>query len=486
MYKNMKTLYKVLLLSGCVATLAGCSDYLNPDMKQYATANQIDELGKSNPDAIVTITDALIQGVYAYTGEYQGNHDVFGIMSINLAGDLGTEDMVQAANHWFYNDYMLNNKTATYRRPSKAWEYCYTLISKSNEVISKIDPQTDNKQLKYNLGQALAMRAQGLHTAIQRFQQTYKGNESAPGVPIYLTEKDTEKSVFGRGTVSAVYERIIKDYLQSITLLEGYTRSSKTSVDKQIACGLLARAYMATNDWANAEKYAKMARTGYSIMSAEVAGKDGYNNITNVEWMWGFDTNSENTSMFASFQSHVSTFDAGYAGAVGVYKVIDRKLSDQMSEKDVRRKLYIYDGGGNKFPYGTNNKFKSTAAWLSDNPYMRVSEMVLIEAEALAQQGKGGAAATVLNELMANRDATWNKSSASVDDVFLQKRLELWGEGVIIYDYLRLKKGINRSYTGSNHTVSVDLPAGDWRFIYQIPQAELDNNSEISDNDQNP
>ncbi|MEG1692502.1 MAG: RagB/SusD family nutrient uptake outer membrane protein [Bacteroidales bacterium] len=482
----MKTLYKILLLSGCIVSLSGCSDYLNPDVKEYATGNQIDELGKSNPDAIVTITEALIQGVYAFTGDYQSSHDAFGLMSLNLAGDLSTEDMVQAKNHFFYYDYEVDNRNATYRRPGKSWSYCYTLISKANEVISKIDPNTTNKALKSTLGQALAMRAQGLHLAIQRFQKTYIGNENAPGVPVYLTEKDGEASVFGRGTVSAVYARIFKDYIKAIELLDGYTRSAKTMVDKQVACGLLARAYMATQDWANAEKYAKMARAGYQIMSATQAGVDGYNDITNTEWMWGFDTNSENTNMFASFQSHTSTFDPGYAGAVGAYKVIDRRLCDKMSAKDVRRNLYIYDGGKKKkLPYGTNNKFKATQAWLSDNPYMRASEMVLIEAEALAHQGKGGAAASVLSELMSKRDETWSKSSVTVEDVFLQKRLELWGEGVIFYDYLRLKKGINRNYPGSNHTLAVDLPADSWKFIYQIPQSEIDNNSEMSDADQN-
>lgn len=485
----MKTLHKILISSVCILSLSGCSDFLNPEMKQNATGTQIDELGQSNPDAIVTITNALVQGMYAYTGVYQGRHDAFGIMAINLAGDLSTEDILMAASHNFIYDYQIDNRAATYARTSNTWGYCYTLIAKANEVIAKIDPATTNAKLKANLGQALAMRAQGLHTLIQRFQQTYKGNESTPGVPIYLTAKDDAESVLGRGTAKDVYDRIFKDYLNAITYLEGFSRDSKTMVDKQVTAGLLARAYLSAGEWANAEKYAKMARQGYAIMSADQAGKDGYNNITNAEWMWGFDTNSENTNMFASFQSHMSTFDAGYGGAVGVYKVIDKRLIDQMASDDVRRNLYITSSepiNGKTYPFGTNNKFKSTAAWLSDNPYMRASEMLLIEAEALAQQQKPTEAATVLNELMSKRSASWNKTSVTVDDIFLQKRLELWGEGVIFYDYLRLKKGVNRVYPGSNHTYAIDVPAGDWKLIYQIPQSEIDNNSEMSDADQNP
>lgn len=485
----MKPFYKTLISATCALALTGCGGFLDPDMKQNATGGQIDELGNSNPEAIITITNALVQGMYAHTGAYQGEHDLFGIMAINLAGDLSTEDMLNAAFHHFSYDYELDNRNASYIRPDKTWTYCYTLISKANEVIAKIDPATTNAKLKANLGQALAMRAQGLHTAIQRFQQTYKGNETAPGIPIYLTDKDDEASVYGRGTVQKVYDRIIKDYLNALTYLEGYTRSSKTAVDKQVTAGLLARTYMTTGDWVNAQKYANIARKGYTLMSAKQAGEDGYNDIQNSEWMWGFDTNSENTTKIASFQSHISTFDAGYAGALGVYKVMDKKLFGQFTEDDTRKNLYITSSepiGQTTYPFGTNNKFKSTPAWLSDNPYMRASEMILIEAEALAQLQKPTEAAAVLKELMEKRAPSWNKAFVTVEDIFLQKRLELWGEGVILYDYLRLKKGVARNYPGSNHPTAINVPAGDWRFIYQIPQDEIDNNSAISETDQNP
>ena len=121
---------------------------------------------------------------------------------------------------------------------------------------------------------------------------------------------------------------------------------------------------------------------------------------------------------------------------------------------------------------------------------MRVSEMYLIEAEALAQQGQAGPAAAALKLLMDNRDPQWGAANTSVtaDQVFQQKRIELWGEGKIFYDYLRLKKGVDRTYVDppSNHMEQIAVPAGSWRFIYNIPQAEIDNNNDLTDDDQNP
>ena len=89
---------------------------------------------------------------------------------------------------------------------------------------------------------------------------------------------------------------------------------------------------------------------------------------------------------------------------------------------------------------------------------------------------------------MVNRDPSWSKSSVTVDDVYTQRRLELWGEGFSFFDHLRLKKDIVRNYEGSNHWVGgrKNGSAGDWLLIYQIPRTELQENDMITEEDQNP
>ena len=114
--------------------------------------------------------------------------------------------------------------------------------------------------------------------------------------------------------------------------------------------------------------------------------------------------------------------------------------------------------------------------------------MYLTEAEALAHLNKGTEAAIVLKDLMVNRDPSWNKASVTVDDVYTQRRLELWGEGFALYDHLRLKKGVDRTYAGSNYfdAAKLKIEAGDWKFLYQIPLREIQENESISEADQNP
>jgi hypothetical protein len=123
-----------------------------------------------------------------------------------------------------------------------------------------------------------------------------------------------------------------------------------------------------------------------------------------------------------------------------------------------------------------------------DYIYMRAAEMVLIEAEALARQGQNAQAASVLGELMKNRQPSWNKSSVTVNDVLLQRRIELWGEGFAYFDLKRNNLGIDRNYEGSNHLAGYlhTIPAFDVRWTYQIPQSEMQENSHIQDSEQNP
>lgn len=89
---------------------------------------------------------------------------------------------------------------------------------------------------------------------------------------------------------------------------------------------------------------------------------------------------------------------------------------------------------------------------------------------------------------MAKRDPSWNMPSVSAEDVVLQRRIELWGEGFAYFDLKRLNKGINRKYDGNNHLAGYDIivPAQDPKWTYQIPLKELQENTHITDADQNP
>ena len=164
-----------------------------------------------------------------------------------------------------------------------------------------------------------------------------------------------------------------------------------------------------------------------------------------------------------------------------------------MSDTDLRKGLFNGPEGdpaaattGGKLPYAAR-KFGYMASWLQDYIYMRNAEMILIEAEAAARKGDNAAAATALSKLMQKRDPAWKYASASIDDVLLQRRIELWGEGFEYFDLRRNGLAVDRKYTGTNHTAAAQFvfPAHAKSWNFQIPNQEMQNNQYITEEEQN-
>ncbi len=90
-------------------------------------------------------------------------------------------------------------------------------------------------------------------------------------------------------------------------------------------------------------------------------------------------------------------------------------------------------------------------------PFMRAAEMLLIEAEAAAETGDEATAKSCLNELMAQRDPTYSctvSGQALKDEIKLQRRIELWGEGFSWFDLKRWNLPVVRGAWNPNNMSS--------------------------------
>jgi hypothetical protein len=251
-------------------------------------------------------------------------------------------------------------------------------------------------------------------------------------------------------------------------------------------------------DWANAATYANKARTGYAPMTT---GQylAGFSSITNPEWMWGMQVINDQSTILASFFSHVDVTVFGYAQAGNQQKKITKALYDQIPASDVRKSVFTAPGaGGGTNPDYNQRKFRvaDPSSWAADYLFMRAGEMYLIEAEALARQNQDPQARTVLETLVKARNAAYSAAgfsgAALVNEVLLQRRIELWGEGFSLLDIKRLKTGLNRPTGAGNHGAPnlnpniVTMPDQDPRFLMKIPQREIDANESMTTADQNP
>jgi hypothetical protein len=493
----MKVL-KYMSMGLLALTLGSCgSDYLDTEYTRYLDAETAGEAAGRNPDV-------FLNGMWSWQVEYTDNHDTFGLLSVLLAKDMMSEDIAVSAFHWFCYDYDFDNRMFNYRRTRADWSLFYTDIAKANDIIGSYPEGGKTPDEKALLGQALAIRGMAF-TYLPQIYQTYMNqdgtiNRNAAGVPILLTTADGYTldeldGLKGRNTVGAVLDQAEKDLTAAVQNLTeaNYKRPSKNYVDLSVAQGLLARYYLLTQQWDKAAAAANAARSGYK--QRDYAGlHDGFMTVNNSDVMWGFAHTSETQTTYASYFSHISNLAPGYAGMNYCAKLIDARLYSQIADDDYRKDLYNGPAGdssqptaGAVLPYASL-KFGDTGDWTMHYIYMRAAEMVLIEAEAYARQGNGAQAATVLKELMANRQPSWNQSSVTVEDILLQRRIELWGEGFAYFDLKRNNLGIDRNYEGSNHLAGhlLTIPAFDVRWTYQIPQSEMQENMHIQDSEQNP
>lgn len=462
-------LHKLLLPLAFVG-LASCSgDFFNDVDRPYITQQEKDALAaspESKPRLIQSEIEALYKELYRTTGDAS-----FGLKTVQLATDLTGEDMVQTKHHFFGFDYNIDFRLAEYSRTSFMWNLFYKVIATSNDFITKYlsDEKSMTPEVAAVKAELLTVRGVAFYYLINLYQQTYKGNEDAPGVPLTLPGSDPK---LPRAKVSEVYAQIVKDLTYGME--NGEDTPGHVDADKRVAAAYLAKAYAAMEDWPNVEAAAKVAFQGKSL-----AFPSNFDKLDNDDALWGAEINDQNTGFYGSFFSHMDSSAPGYAGALSVFKAIHNKLYDQIPAIDVRKKWW-----NPKVEYA-NTKFNSLDDFTGDYIYIRTADPYLLYVEALAEQGKKAEAAAALKDFLVPRGV-----SSLVDEhqndlrdfIRLQRRIELWGEGTSFFDLKRWKLGINRSVEGTNHGEKIDVAPGGVAFVYQIPKREVDQNDKLVQN----
>jgi hypothetical protein len=471
---------KLLIITMSLLILTSCEkDFLNTQPESTINDKQLATSAAANK--------AIIAGIYSALRSYglsiSGNHEDYGHKSILAATDMMSNDMLMTKSSWYGSFYNYLGRTQTNSRSKLAWSMYYPQIKTANTVIAAIDPDTDDSSLKALRGQALALRGYFYFMLARMYGPTYVGNETKLSVPLY-----TEVSLEGkaRATVTEVYTVIEKDLIDAVALLKGFTRANKDGLDQSVAQAFLADVYLEEGKYKLAATLAHEARQGYTLLNETDWNTGFYDITTGNETMWGANITSAQSTFVASFFSHFdNTNDSGYAGGLQIYKNIDVRLYNSIPATDYRKKAFVPVTRNPLYPAlpaYANTKFRDPTVDSGDYIYLRAASLYYIEAEALARSGDEGAAKQVLFDITVTRDPSYtlstNSGTALINEIVLQKRIELWGEGYAWFDMKRLGVGLTRDYVGSNHIAfgKFNYPAGSNKFIFQVPQAEIDAN----------
>ena len=533
----------LVLATGCIKeTFPQGSTQTSAQVAQSSSA--LAAMVNAIPSSMTT-TDFL-----GYLSGY-GDHTDFGYPGIAFRTENMLEDLVTSGENPYYNRalaYAQNQAQGhTYIYCAYFWDAYYTYIKSCTDIISTINPENANPEALNYLGIAHTYRALFYLDLARLFEakpNKYTDVSKVLGltVPI-VTEETTESSATNNPRVDreTMYEFILSELAKAETYIDkaatGYTKPSLGAI-----YGLYARTYLEMGAAGDAGAYALAAE--YADKAITTSGKtpltqdqwedpaNGFNNgASNNAWIWGLTVSAENVGNILCFTAHMASEGTwGYAPLSQIS--ISKRLYEQISDKDFRKHSWLdpayienpaakqpYDykfaggdeakeaflsGGMNPaaIPY-QNIKFRpkggETVDYTNGNPtdfpLMRVEEMYFIKAEALAGDGKISDAQAVLTDFMKHRitDGSYNCSSFAdfesfTDELLLQKRIEFWGEGILIYDYKRLDEGITRGYKGTNQAAvycyNSEGRSPQWNIV--ITRGEFQSNKGITDETNNP
>ena len=116
---------------------------------------------------------------------------------------------------------------------------------------------------------------------------------------------------------------------------------------------------------------------------------------------------------------------------------------------------------------------------------MRAAEMYLVEAEAAVRQGQTSVALEILQTLQRARQVPVVTTSSSQDallaSILLERRKEMYGEGLDFFDISRLELPVEKSMANGND-LDLSLPVHSNKLIMMIPDEETLNNKDIEQN----
>lgn len=525
---NMK-IYKIstMVLGGLM--LASCSDI---DEQIYSGGAFSKEQSQDIVNAIPTRVEATFNGMFTFMGNPAQNYgtrfsdqraDDFGFIMMALSQDLEGADMIGADNgyNWFSAACEYSSRTPSYANPYIRYVTPYTLIGMVKDILATIPEDTEDASLINMKAQAKALRAYSYLSLAPYFQGSYETSKDKPCVPVLSDTVDVTNNP--RATVEQVYNVIVEDLTWAIDHLDE-TRSSKAYVNANVAYGLRARAYLAMGKGAEAAADAEKAMQGYEPASIAEVSVPTFCDMEEHNWIWAIDITDDQANSFpyATAPSWLSAFCGdGYGAACGTTAMINKLLWDKIPATDVRKgwwidenlhspnwadltwgtakgdeiaNLVLDDGSKVALPPYTNIKFgmkSGVGSTLNNNdwPLMRVEEMILIQAEGYAISGNEAKAKEILtNFVKTYRDPNYTIPSGRTlrDEIWFQRRVELWGEGFAVSDARRLNKPIVR-FHGPNTTNYADafqfnIAADDGWLNMRFPQSEKDNNSAIVDN----
>lgn len=503
-----KNKYIKTLLIVTIATLSiSCGDsFLEETPTQYVSVEDVAKTGSIYSEILKGTLSGSYNLMYVTESGGTTDHTDFGQKSYDIYYDFLSGDMALTQNSYnWYNNFCQLLITIDYTQTQanySAWRYYYRIIGAANKIIEAVGGNdgiiTDSN--KSTMGQAKTLRAYAYFHLTQLYITEYSPTSKV--LPLYI---ETGSESHEQSETKVIYDQMIDDLTQGYTLLAGEKRSQLFEVNEDVAKTLLAYVYASMGTSEANMKAKNLAEEVIAHANLPVTSKQdvvgGFNSVNSPSWLWGSNITTDAGLDLVSWWGQIDVFTYSYQWA-GDKKAIDEGLYNQIKDSDIRKTQFatqadIDASEGeledsdllapiNKF-YNSGRISGGQRVVEDDYIYMRIDELYLLSAEMSAKEGIVIDARNRLKDILENRfdnpaDYAYVDTLTGqdlVDEIYLQTRIEFYGEGKSYAALKRNKGTVNR---GPNHLYLVGEPIlyNDDRLTLEIPQSEIQNNPFIN------
>jgi type 1 fimbria pilin len=493
---------KKIFYSLCAITLlfvfSGCNLDLKPSssISTEDALNSLDDAQKLRRDLYITMRNSLTSGAPVYLMELMADSFHGSITYGNRNGEYYKWEM-----------------RSTFGNVESLWGSAYYLVMLANFLEDGIPAlkaeatASEAAQFDVILGECAFSKAYAMFILTELYCKNYSSSASSDyGVMLsdtpFLTPSE-QATYVGRSSLAETYEYIERNLSKAEQLLSSVTgKEGSIYLTADAVKAMQARVALTKGEYAKAAGLAaQLADSGrYPLLTTQAEFTDLWTNDSGKECI---------TQFWASILSTPNTNDYGYiqftGGLYAPNYIPEKWIVEAYDKNDLRfttwfRRTQVNLGNFSgtvylcfKFP-GNPELMASTGAstYIQKIKPFRIAEQYLIAAEGYAMAGQAEQANAYLNKLRASRIPGWSNRNYSGDELVAQVKLErareLYGEGFRFKDLKRWNEGFARSEAqdknlvidaGSTYTELMSRTASDPFFLWPIPQAEIDSNPQI-------
>ena len=413
------------LIFGMLIFLSSCKKYIEVE----APANQISSANVYTSDATAA---AVLTDIY--TKISRASFLTTGISSMPLLTGLSSDELTlfSGASQPFIGYY--NNNLSSTVSGFELWKNIYPMIFVCNSAIQGL---TESESLTPAIKDQLIGEAKFMRAFFYFYLVNLYGD-----VPLALSTDYKKNAQLMRSSVTEVYDQIISDLKNSQSLLsDQYLKADAFSAynmnilervrpTKWAATALLARVYLYSGNWSDAEAMASIVIENSTFFGLETL--DGTFLKNNKEAIWQLQPvnsgwNTEDAKFFTLTVAGPNPFSRPVylsSGLLNCFEVGDGRRSSWIGS--------ITTSGGRTYYFPRKYKLATFNSPVSEySTILRLGEQYLVRAEARAQQNNITGAKSDLNAIRSRA----NLSSTTADDknsllsaILSERRVELFTE----------------------------------------------------------